>query len=159
MAEVHPGRYTAELDGEFAVFIIGMRVNKLWKVHRWFPVFSAMGPMIAELSRHPDKGMLGVRTSWAGRTITMIQYWRSFEDLERFARNPDDPHLEAWRRFNRRVGARGDVGIYHETFRVQPGQYECVYGNMPVIGLAAAGRHVPVRARSESARQRITSAA
>ena len=30
----------------------------------------------------------------------LVQYWRSYEDLERFARNPDDPHLPAWRRFN-----------------------------------------------------------
>ena len=35
MAKVHPGRYTATIDGEFVVFIIGMRFNKLWKVHQW----------------------------------------------------------------------------------------------------------------------------
>ena len=50
---VHPGRYTARIDGEFVVFVIGMRINKLWKVHRWAPVAAAMGPMLRELFTHP----------------------------------------------------------------------------------------------------------
>jgi Domain of unknown function (DUF4188) len=135
-----------------------MRINKLWKAHKWIPVAAAMGPMLAELGKHPEKGMLGVRTSWAGRTITLIQYWRSFEHLERFARNGDDPHLAAWRRFNAKVGTSGDVGIYHETFKVHANDYECVYNNMPVIGLAVAGEHVRVVRRGESAAARLASA-
>jgi hypothetical protein len=156
MAKVRPGRCTAEIDGDFCVFLIGMRFNKLWKVHKWSPVLVAMPRMLRELTDHPDKGMLGARTLVGGRTITVVQYWRSFEHLERFARNADDPHLAAWRRFNAAVGASGDVGIFHETYRVPAGNFECLYGNMPVMGLAAAGRHVPVGARSETARQRIT---
>ena len=156
MAKVHPGRYTAEIDGDFVVFVIGMRLNKLWKVHRWLPVFMAMGPMLRELSKRPDKGLLGVRTMWSGRTITLLQYWRSFEQLEHFARASDDPHLAAWRRFNRRVGSNGDVGIFHETFKVPEGAYECVYGNMPAVGLAAAGRHLAIGQRTDTARQRMT---
>lgn len=159
MAQVHPGRYTAEIDGDFVVFVIGMRINKLWKVHRWVPVARAMGPMIAELMQHPEKGLLGVRTMWAGRTITLIQYWRSFDQLERFARAADDPHLAAWRAFNAKVGTSGDVGVYHETYQVPAGAYEAVYSNMPVMGLAAAGRHLPVARRGEAARQRIEHAA
>ncbi|MEH2092747.1 MULTISPECIES: DUF4188 domain-containing protein [unclassified Nostoc] len=45
----------------------------------------------------------------------LIQYWRSFEDLERFARNLADAHLKAWQRFNQAIGADGSVGIWHET--------------------------------------------
>ena len=156
MSKVHPGRFTAQIDGEFVVFVIGMRINKLWKPTKWVPVARAMGPMMAELMRHPDKGMLGVRTMWAGRTITLIQYWRSFDHLERFARNQDDPHLRAWRDFNAKVGTSGDVGVYHETYRVPAGAYEAVYSNMPVIGLASAGEHLPVARRGEAARERIT---
>lgn len=37
------GRMTADIDGEFVVFLIGMRINKPWKVHKWWPVFVAMG--------------------------------------------------------------------------------------------------------------------
>jgi hypothetical protein len=27
----------AEMDGEFVVFLIGMRINKPWKLHKWLP--------------------------------------------------------------------------------------------------------------------------
>jgi hypothetical protein len=30
-----PGRYTARADAGTAVFGIGMRINRLWAVHRW----------------------------------------------------------------------------------------------------------------------------
>ncbi len=156
---VQPGRFSASIDGDFVVFVIGMRVNKLWKLHKWIPVSRAMGPMIAELMSHPEKGLLGVRTSWAGRTITLIQYWRTFEQLEHFARDKDDPHLQAWRDFNAKVGTSGDVGVYHETYKVPAGAYECIYSNMPVMGLAAANgaEHVPVSRRGEAARERLAS--
>ena len=85
MRKVQPGRFTASLDGDFVVFIIGMRFNKLWKVHKWLPVFTAMPKMLAELGRHPEKGMLGARTMISGRTVNLIQYWRSFDQLEQFA--------------------------------------------------------------------------
>ena len=81
----------------------------------------------------------------------MIQYWRSAEDLERFAHSPQETHLPAWQRFNRAVGKDGSVGIWHETFQVAAGQYEAIYGNMPRFGLAQATAHVPVAKRGESA--------
>jgi hypothetical protein len=50
------------------------------------------------------------------------------------------------------------VGIWHETYQVRAGAYECIYGNMPVIGLAAAGRHVPLAQEGQSAAVRIGAA-
>jgi len=88
----------------------------------------------------------------------MVQYWRSFADLERFARDRELPHLEPWREFNRAVRASGDVGIWHETYRVRAGEYECIYGNMPRIGLGAAGEHRPVGSTGQSAAKRIGAA-
>jgi len=156
MAKVQPGRFTAQMDDDFVVFIIGMRFNKLWKVHRWFPPFVAMPKMLRELQRHPEKGLLGSRMAVGGRTITVVQYWRSFDHLEAFAKNPADPHLPAWRAFNKRVGASGDVGVYHETYRVSRGQHESIYANMPMMGLAAAGTSVAIGKRSDTARERIS---
>jgi hypothetical protein len=154
MAEIHARRYTAEIDGDFVVFLIGMRVNKLWKVRKWWPVFSAMRPMIAELVAQPDKGLLHARQAWMGGPM-VVQYWRSFEHLESYARNADAKHLPAWQRFNKAVGSSGEVGIWHETYKVSAGAYECIYNNMPVHGLAAAGRHVPIGAGRERAAERI----
>ena len=154
--KVHPGRYTARIDGDFVVFVIGMRINKLWKLHKWVPVAAAMGPMLRELFTHPEKGLLALQSGWSGRTFTLIQHWRSFDHPERFARDRDDPHLEAWRAFNRKVGTSGDVGVFHETYRVAAGAYEAVYSNMPVQGLAVAGEHLPVAQRGDTSRERIT---
>ncbi|MGF9645481.1 DUF4188 domain-containing protein [Paenibacillus sp. FSL L8-0502] len=36
-------RYKAEIDGESIVFIIGMRVNRLWAINKWLPVFQSNG--------------------------------------------------------------------------------------------------------------------
>jgi hypothetical protein len=155
MAKVFPGRYTAQIEGPFVVFMIGMRVNRLWAIHKWLPTAMVMGPMLKTLYRHPEKGFLGAQTYLNWRGVTLVQFWRSFEDLERFARSKDDPHLGAWRRFNRAVGADGSVGIWHETYLVQPGQYEALYGNMPRTGLASVADHVPATGQRETARRRL----
>jgi hypothetical protein len=151
---VVPARMAARLDGGFVVFVIGMRVNRLWKLRKWLPVARAMGPMLRELFEHPEHGLLGARTLVGWREVTLIQYWRSVEHLERFARDTDLPHREPWLQFFRAGGADGDVGIYHETYLVPAGQYETIYTNMPRIGLAAAGEHVPVSRRGDSAADR-----
>lgn len=155
MTKVMPGRFTAQHDESFVVFLIGMRVNKLFALRKWLTVSRAMNPMLRALYEHPEKGFLGghVAVSWRGAML--IQYWRSFEDLEKFARSKDDPHLEAWRRFNKLIGNDGSVGIWHETYLIEAGNYECVYGNMPVFGLAAATKHVPALGRRETARRRL----
>lgn len=154
MAKTIDRRVCAEMDGGFVVFLIGMRVNRPWKVARWWPVFTAMPRMLNHLQQHPDAGLLGFRQALLPAPL-LVQYWRSFEDLERFARNRDDPHLEPWRRFNRVVGASGDVGIWHETYRVQTASIETIYGNMPPTGLGAALGTVPVQRGRDSAAARI----
>ena len=85
----------------------------------------------------------------------MVQYWRSFEALERYATDPARVHRPAWSAFNRAIGSNGDVGIWHETYRVRPGDYECVYNNMPPFGLAKATRAVPATGRREFAPGRM----
>lgn len=155
MASVIPGRFTAQRDEPFVVFLIGMRVNRLLAVSKWLPTFMAMGPMLRTLYQHPEKGFLGGQTFFHWRGVALLQYWRSFEDLEHFARNREDPHLAAWQRFNKAIGGDGSVGIWHETYLVDSGRYEAVYGNMPVFGLAAATAHAPAVGRRETARRRL----
>ena len=157
MPHVQKGRFTADvssLGDEVIVFLIGMRINKPWKVHAWWPVFVAMPKMLKYLAEHPDKGLLGYQQAFFPSPM-LVQYWRSFEDIERFARDRDDPHLQPWRQFNRRVGRSGDVGIWHETYRVMTANIETIYGNMPPHGLAAATAVAPVRPGHDSAAARI----
>ncbi len=115
----------------------------------------AMNPMLRTLSQHSEKGFLGMQTFLNWRGVTVLQYWRSFDDLERFARSKEEPHLSAWRRFNKAVGTDGSVGIWHETYQVASGQYEAVYNNMPIYGLANATDHLPATGRKETARRRM----
>ena len=155
MAEVAQGRFTAKTDDPFVVFIIGMRINRPFAVRKWLPTMRAMPPMLKELYRHPEKGFLGAEFFIYRWGTAIVQYWRSFEDLEKFARNPDDPHLPAWQRFNRSVGKDGSVGIFHETFIVERGNFEAIYSNMPVFGLAKATEHVRAVGGRETARRRL----
>jgi Domain of unknown function (DUF4188) len=157
MSKVIPGRFSAEIDESFVVFEIGMQVNNIWAVNKWLPTLKAMGPMLNVLHQYPEKGFLGQESFFRFFPICtmMMTYWKSFEHLEHFARSTDDPHLEPWREFNRSIGSDGSVGIWHETYLIQPGQSESIYANMPVFGLAAATRHVPSVGRKETARRRL----
>lgn len=155
MNKIFNGRYTAKTDQPFVVFLIGMRINKWWRIDKWLPVSNAMNPMMQALYKYPEKGFLHAEFFWNLSGPVLIQYWRSFEDLEKFARNPSDPHLTPWKKFNQAVGADGTVGIWHETYTVNPGQFESVYGNMPKFGLAAATEHVQAIGRRETARKRL----
>src|SRR4051812_42613185 len=152
MAEIIPERIAAEIKGDFVVFIIGMRINKPWKIHKWLPVLRAMPGMLKELERQPESGFLGHISS--GTLI--VQYWRSFEHLEAYARSHDHLHWPAWVNFNKSMRqSRGDVGIWHETYMVRAGQYEAIYSGMPPIGLGRVGSLVPASGRKESARGRV----
>ena len=156
MAKIFNGRYTAKTDQPFVVFLIGMRINQWWRFDKWIPVASAMTPMLTTLFTHPEKGFLHGEFFWNLSGPVLIQYWRSFEDLERFARQPSEPHLGPWKKFNQAVGANGTVGIWHETYIVNPNQFECVYGNMPSFGLGAAMEHVETTGTRETARLRLS---
>ncbi|WP_157267144.1 DUF4188 domain-containing protein [Azohydromonas aeria] len=120
---------------------IGLRVNKLWLVHRWMPMLGAMPRMINGLQRHPQMGCLHAE-SWLGGTAIMVQYWRGIEQLQAYAHDRTAAHLPAWRRFNRAVGTDGSVGIWNETYLASAANCESIYVNMPPFGLGRAGRLV-----------------
>lgn len=152
MASVIPERMSAKVDGDFVVFLIGMRINKPWKVHKWLPVFLAMPKMLKELKDNQGSGLLGVET--AG--LTIIQYWRSFDALEAYARSRDGLHWPAWMAFNKRMArSRGDVGIWHETYKIAAGQYEAIYSGMPNRGLGKVSQLLAAEGARDTARGRI----
>lgn len=154
MSDIRMGRWTARLEEPHVVFIIGMRINTLWKVHRWLPVIFAMGRMLSELYPRPELGFMGGKT-WFGRTIVLIQYWRSFDDLENYAKAKGLQHLPAWAAFNRATTGNVDVGVYHETYRVRPGDYENVFVNMPPTLMSEVAPVEQAGGKLASARGRI----
>lgn len=154
MAAVAGRRMQAEIEGDFVVFLIGARINSKRELVRCVMDLGGrrrMKHMLDYLVQHPDKGLLGYEFGFP----TIVQYWRSFEHLEAFANDKDDPHLGVWRQYWRRVGSSPRTGIWHETYRVRAGEYEAVYGNMPPHGLGRAGRLVPIGPGPSSARERV----
>lgn len=151
MGKAFQGRHTAKIDGDFVVFLIGASISprSLIPSLRDLGGPRGMKRMLDYLVAHPEKGLLGYEM---GRPI--IQYWRSFDHLEAFAKDDQDPHLAAWRTYWKRVGNRNRTGIWHETYLVRAGEYEAVYANIRPIGLAKASSMVPLRG-SSSARTRL----
>ncbi|HSG88211.1 MAG TPA: DUF4188 domain-containing protein [Pseudomonadales bacterium] len=133
------GRHAARIEGDFVVFLIGARLNRLRDFRAWLPVVRAMPKMIAELQAHPELGMLHSFSAQRGlREAVLIQYWRSYEHLHAYARARSSAHLPAWAQYNRAISGNDSVGIWHETYLVRAGEYEAIYGNMPPYGLGLA---------------------
>lgn len=151
--DVRAERLTVQREESFVLFIIGARVNKWWMLPVAWGIGMAMGRMMRELASDPSNGLLSSE-GYFGRTTMMVQYWRSFEDLHRYAHAKDREHLPAWRKWIQKW-AEGAVGIYHEAYAVEPGTYECVYHHMPPFGLGKVGPLVPAEGRLASAKGRL----
>ena len=121
-----------------------------WKIHQWLPVALAMPRMLKEFkAAPPEVGFLGAMSP--GLSM-LIQYWRSFDHLERYARAPDRHHWPAWVEFNRRMKkSRGDVasGMCGRA-NTRRSIAACRRS-----ALAKAGRRAAVTAETDSARQRL----
>lgn len=154
MAKTINQRMTVKFEGDFVVFLIGLKINRLWKVHKWLPVASAMPKMLKELSVKPESGFLGFQML-GNMPPSMIQYWKTFEQLEAYAKDRNSHHYPAWKDFNTKIKSNGDVGIWHETYKIKAGAYECIYNNMPKFGFGKVGELVPALGKRESAGQRI----
>ncbi len=154
MTRIAAGRWTHEHTADLTVFLIGMRINRFWRPDAWGPVLAAMPPMLAELSRDPESGFLGYRMLLGGRGPVVVQYWRSTEDVYRYAADRDSKHRPAWTAFNKRARKLpGAVGIWHETYQIA--RAESMYVDMPPTGLAAATSAVPVSGRLDRASARL----
>jgi len=159
MAKIFPGRYSAQISSQieepFILLFLGIRINNFLLFWKWIPTVLASLPMVYSLVRHRAAGFLGGQAFLFLPGIGIIQFWRSFDDLERFARNKHLPHLKGWRWYNKAIGATGSVGLWHEVYLVQPGDHEAMYDNMPVFGLAIGAKHIPVGERRDRVRLHI----
>jgi len=70
MSKIINKRMHAKIEGDFVVFLIGMGINKWWKIHKWLPVAMAMPRMSKELAKNPDSGFLGATMGFPG----IVQY-------------------------------------------------------------------------------------
>jgi hypothetical protein len=132
-------RRVANEDAAVTVFLIGLRINRWHRPDAWVPTLAAMGPMLVELYADPASGFLGHRTTLAAGGPLLVQYWRSAEDVRRYARAAGGRHRTAWSAFYARARkAPGAVGIWHELYDVAPGAAHATYVDLPVAGLENA---------------------
>lgn len=137
-----------------ALFLIGMKVTKPRHLRAWLSVFIAMPRMLRYLRAHPEAGMLSARLCASpDASFSVVSYWRSATDLQRFAADPDAPHLPAWRWFTKIYADRDKVGIWHETYVI--GDHETISSGMPPYGLTAAVGARPIDARTRTAASRL----
>jgi hypothetical protein len=152
MAKALQGRQRATIEGDFVVFLIGARFQLTHPIRTFRDLGGRRGMqhMLKHLTEHPEKGLLGYTMGLP----VIVQYWRSFDHLEAFARDENDPHSVAWRTYWKRVGKSNRSGIWHETYKVRAGEYEAIYANMPPFGLGQAGTLAPLK--GTTSRERIT---
>jgi hypothetical protein len=75
----------AEAEGGLVLFLIGMRINKWWKIWKWLPRMGAMPPMLKELAAHPELGRPSARAQLGIQHVSMSKYWKSAEHFRAFA--------------------------------------------------------------------------
>jgi hypothetical protein len=152
MLSTEADRVSAEMDREFVVFLIGIRIDRFWKVHRWLPVFRARKRMLEELAAHPESGYLSHNESGG----ISILYWRTFEQLEYFTRDADKERWPAWAEFQEKLErSRGVLSEWRETYVIKPGQFETVYSGTRALGLNKVGHRVARSRASVQAGDRV----
>ena len=100
------GRWTAELDGDFVVFLIGAMVHDPAVATEASALLMAMTEMLDELEADPSKGLLGYTRHGEPGNGLIVQYWRSFDALESYARNPGAAEGRSTASRHRRQGLR-----------------------------------------------------
>ncbi|KAL2064730.1 hypothetical protein VTL71DRAFT_3868 [Oculimacula yallundae] len=130
------GNFTSPGKEKIAIMLLGAKSNHPLGVFE--PDFGRVGgflrKMTEELNGDPtqDSGFLGqsavTRKDKNGATEQItISYWRSIEDVHRFAYSPN--HLSAWRWWNDNVKRLDHIGIMHEVYEADAGMWEGVYVN------------------------------
>lgn len=154
MAKISKERLTAVPEGDFVLFLIGMRINNWFAIHQWLPVFAAMPKMLKELHINRQLGFLSYQM-WFSRTIILVQYWESAEKLIAYSKAKDSAHLPAWKAYNQLAMKSDSVGIWHETYLIDRSKTENIYVNMPPFGFGKVGNLQSASGVRNSAKSRL----
>lgn len=143
-------RTTVDLTdhADLVVILLGMRAHSL----RGVRTLLSFGPQIRRaVQAGPDGLLLHENLLFSPRHLSMRQYWRDFDALERWAR--ELPHQAWWQAYVR--DTRG-TGFWHETY-TRRGGFESVYLNMGAspVGLMKVAQPVPARGSLFGSRRRL----
>ncbi len=86
MIKMNQGRYTVLPSKPITLFLIGLRVNKWYKIHKWLPVLLAMPPMLKELLNNKSLRCLSYEMFLNIIGVMIVQYWESNEQLLNYSK-------------------------------------------------------------------------
>ena len=139
---------------QLTVAIFGMQVQSPEAYAR----YEAAGiPKQLEESLAQAEGLLGVRSFEEGNGGLQLQYWRSHEDLARFARRM--PHMAWWKWLMENRGK--GFGFYHEIYQCRTAEAIFEVGTTPVgpATFCAVSAVAGGEGRSEERQRRFQAAA
>jgi len=163
LRKAHPiyrGRWTAEIEGDFCVFHIGIILNGLIPSKELGEISKSFVAMHKELEAEPEKfGFFGSTTySSQNRYVDLaltVQYWRSQDHLNAYARDHMGKHFPSMIWSSKVVKVSDHIGFWHESFKVHAGEYEAIYVNCPQILMGKAGTLVKAEGKRNTARGRL----
>jgi hypothetical protein len=120
----------------------------------------AFNSMIRELEGDPERfGFYGaspyVSSNQSVDGVVSIQYWRSQEDLNAYAKSGLQKHFPNMIWTAESMKASAQIGIWHESFTVRAGEYEGIYINCPQLLLGKVGKLVRATGKYRSAKGRL----
>ncbi|KAL2060897.1 hypothetical protein VTL71DRAFT_8949 [Oculimacula yallundae] len=130
------GKFAGPGKEKIAVLLLGAKSNHPMGI--FAPHYKTLGKhlsgMTSELENDmtQESGFLGA-TSWAREHLNganeaiQISYWRSIDDVHRFAHGPS--HSKVWKWWYEVEGKVRHIGIMHELFEADAGMWENVYIN------------------------------
>lgn len=148
---IQPGRLTVDNQQSLVVFLVGARINKWWLLPLSLPILIKMQSMLNELKKDPDSGFLGMM----GGGAVSIQYWKSVEHLEAYALDREKTHKPTWALYFKKLFTNQAIGIWHETYLVEGGNYESIYTNMPAHGLGTIKPLISAEGPRKTLRKRL----
>jgi heme-degrading monooxygenase HmoA len=146
----YDGAYIAHLweQPNLCVAIFGVQFH----TPKGFQRYGASGiteEMFPALEAAKSEGFLHQEVYQTEQSGTLLQYWRSYEDLDRWARKL--PHMRWWRWLLENAG--DDLSFYHEIYQVKKAEAIFEKGCRPV-GAAMFTTTSPVSAGQGQSRQR-----
>ena len=151
MATLELGRKTVDNGQDIVVFLIGARINKWWLLPLSLPILAKMRAMQQELLKDPTSGLLALQSLGSADAL----YFRSVEHLLNYANDRKKTHQPAVKKFFQKLFSNEAVGIWHETYFVRAGDYECIYTNMPRRGLGRTSPLIDAKGELGTAKGRL----
>lgn len=130
---------TAKLKEPLCVFLVGMQ-GRSWRSAWKLPFIGRrMMKMQSELLANPGSGFLWGQnfSSRNPMTTLFLSYWKSKQDIFHFVSSNEYSHMQSVGEYYSRFKKDPNIGIWHETYEIQPGHTESLYHHMAPFGLSA----------------------